>query len=181
MRFPMLDRYIGIAGLVIGILSFIAPYQWHNIPPIITSSTLYIAIALIGAAAGMFFTENISRPAPEDIAHDVSLFLQFSDLQTVPKEVRQTNVLSWYALFTDSIFVNTLDENKKPIGGFSVPPSWSIFVLFKKPASYRQMLAVGVRPESLKCAVPFSNDRYAIITATGDVTRATLDISTIPL
>jgi hypothetical protein len=33
----MLDRYVGIAGLVIGILAFIAPYRWPNMPQIITT------------------------------------------------------------------------------------------------------------------------------------------------
>lgn len=177
----MLDRYIGIAGLAIGILAFIAPYRWPNImPPIITTIGLYVAIALIGIAAGMFYNENFEHGKSRETTHDVSIFFQFSDDHTIPKEIRQTNVLSWYALYTESIYVEMTDDNKKPKGGFSVPPRWTIFLLFKKPATFRQMLAVCVGHESLKCAVQFSNDQYAIITAIGDVTRATLDISVIP-
>lgn len=176
----MLDRYVGISGLVIGILAFIAPYRWPEMSPTITTLGLYLAIFLIGAAAGMFFNEFFGRAKSEKPTHDINLFLQFSDDHTVPKEVKQTNVLSWYALFTESIYVDTLDVNKNSIGGFSVPPRWSVFVMFKNPATYRQMLATCNGAESLKCAVQFSNDRYAIITATGDVTRATLDISTVP-
>ena len=121
-----------------------------------------------------------SDPKSEETVNHAALFLQFADGQTVPKEIRQTNVLSWYALYTESIFVDTKDQNKKSVGGFSLPPRWNIFVLFKKPASYRQMLATCVGSESLKCAVAFSNDRYAIVTATGDIQRATLDISVVP-
>jgi len=144
-----------------------------------------VAIAFVSGLGVMWWWTGPVHPITsdaksEEAAHDVALFLQFTDGHTVPKEIRQTNVLSWYALYTESIYVDTKDKNNQSVGGFSVPPRWSVFVLFKRPASYRQMLATCLGSESLKCAVAFSNDRYAIVTATGDVTRATLDISMVP-
>jgi hypothetical protein len=56
----------------------------------------------------MFFNETFGNTKPEETTRDVALFLQFSDEHTVPKEIRQTNVLSWYALYTERIYVDTL-------------------------------------------------------------------------
>ena len=54
----MLDRYVGIAGLVLAILSLIAPYRWPKVPTSITTAGLYIAILLVGAAIGSFLTHR---------------------------------------------------------------------------------------------------------------------------
>ena len=174
----MLDRYVGIAGLVIGILAFIAPYRWPSMPPIITTIGLGIAVGLIGMASRHIHRPEFSDQSKSSVS-SVGLFLQFSDDHTVPTEIKQVNVRSWYALFTESIYVKTLDENQKETGGFSVPPRWSVFLLFKAPATYRQMLAKCVGPGNPKCAVQVSNDRYAIVAVTGDVTKSTVEITTL--
>lgn len=148
-------------------------------PPLLTTIALYAAILLIGMAAGIFLNEKRKRHPPEDTTNNVSLFLQFSDEHTIPKEIRQANIFSWYALYTESIYVDTLDQSNKSIGGFSVPPRWSVFILFKKPVVYRQMLAKCAGAKNPQCAVQFSNDRYAIITITGEVELATLDVSVV--
>jgi hypothetical protein len=110
---------------------------------------------------------------PAETTRDVSLFLQFSDSNTVPTEIRQTNVPFWRALYSPSASVK--DNKGKQL--FSVPPHWFIVLWFDKPAIYRQMLARCAGSDSLNCAVHESNDRFAIITIAGDVSLATLEVS----
>jgi hypothetical protein len=57
----MLDRYVGIASLVIGIIALVAPYRWPTIPPLFTTIGVGVAILLLGAAIGMFYSENVAR------------------------------------------------------------------------------------------------------------------------
>lgn len=57
---------------------------------------------------------------PPVIADSVYAFFQFFDLHTVPVERKSENILSWYALFTESIFVDTKDKDNISLGGFSV-------------------------------------------------------------
>ncbi len=171
---PLLILWCGFIAIVVLSCCLYYPFYPNLLAAAVIAFLTGVAVASwwIGPAHPSSFEIK-----PEEKTRDVALFLQFSDEHTIPKEIRQTNVLSWYALYTESIYVKTEDVNQKTVGGFSVPPRWSIFMLFNKPASYRQMLASCVGSESLKCAVQFSNDRYAIITATGDISRATLEIS----
>jgi hypothetical protein len=175
----LLDRYIGIAGLILGLLSLIAPYRWPKVPQAYTTAGLYLAILLVGLAVGSFISTKFGGQGKEP-AKDVSLFLQFSDDHTVPKEVRNTNVKSWYALYTQSIYVDALDVHNQKVGGFGVPPRWSIFILFSQPVEYRQMLASCAGPETMKCTVQYSGRDYAIVTIEGNVTKGTLDVSVTP-
>ncbi len=174
----------GSAEMMAHFSGLLSSKVWNFAP---FASMALSGVLLVGHQAGWIGVKQESAvmaphslTAPEDTTNNAALFLQFSDDQTVPREIRQTNILSWYALYTESIYVDTLNHEQKPIGGFSVPPRWTVFMLFKKPTIYRQMLAACVGHESLKCAVQFSNDRYAIITVIGSVTRATLDISVLP-
>jgi hypothetical protein len=174
----MWDRVIGVAGLVLGLVAFVAPYRWPSVPTWITTSVLCVAMILIGAAGTAVFRR--SPEASVAPVYDSSLFLQFSDGHTVPKGIKQKNVLSWYALFTESIYVDQLDADKKSLGGWQVPPRWSVFMLFKDPAVYKQMIATCSGPNNPKCQVAYSDSRYAIVTIVGDVSLATLDVSTLP-
>lgn len=175
----VLEVVIGFIGAVADIAIVVMMWREGNRPkPERRYWPWVIAIVAVTiVAAGPATYRLIS--SSEARASGASIFLQFSDQHTVPKEIRQTNIRSWYALYTESIYIQPLDQDNKPMpGGTSVPPRWSIFVLFETPANYRQMIATCTGGKSLNCAVQMSNDRYAIITAIGDVTGATLDVST---
>jgi hypothetical protein len=177
----MLDRAIGLLGLALALifgLWSLAPEGWPKMPAWLTLTGIAAGILLTGIAIGMLVGEYREANSGGATANGASLFLQFSDQATIPKEISQTNVSSWYALYTESIYVKTLDKDQNQIGGFEVPPRWNVFLLFKTPASYRQMIATCIGGSSLKCSVQYSNDKYAIISAVGDVTRATLEVST---
>ncbi len=164
---------VALASCVIGLVI----YQYFRTNLEMKSDLLASKNELITSLETKITSLPVSPGKTEEITHNIALFLQFSDGHTVPKEIRQSNVLSWYALYTESIYVDAKDKKNKSVGGFSVPPRWNIFVLFKQPVQYRQMFAVSTGSESLKSAVAFSNDRYAIVTVVGDVSRATLEVS----
>lgn len=168
-----------IAGLLVALWAFLPPPDMKPAP--LSLALLALGILGIGGAFYLYvekLSHHVAAPASSPV-HDIALFLQFSDDHTVPVEIRQTNVMSWYALYTESITVTLTDENKQPKEGFSVPPRWTVFLVFKDPATYRQMLAKCGGTNAPKCAVQFSNDRYAIVTLTGSVAGTTLDISTV--
>jgi hypothetical protein len=174
---PSLILWCGLMAIVTSAACLYYPFY----PNLIAAVAIAFGTGLIVAWWWIGPTNSVTPSVKvEEPMHDVSLFLQFSDGHTVPKEVRQTNILSWYALYTESIYVDAKDKKNKSVGGISVPPRWSVFVLFKQQVKYRQMLATCSGSESLKCAVAFSNDRYAILTAVGDVSRSTLEVSVIP-
>jgi hypothetical protein len=111
---------------------------------------------------------------------DVALFLQFSDVRSVPTEIRQTNVTYWRALFSPSAYLNGEDINKKTFHNEIVPPHWFLVMSFNRPAKYRQLIPKCLGSANLNCAILEANSRFAIVTISGDVTKATVEISAIP-
>lgn len=180
---------LGIAafGLALGTLGKDNPALFSWLPSTFTSVRWgYLPIVLFTLGSIILIIRAVSptvagKPPKADVANSAYAFLQFSDAHSVPVEKKTTNILSWYALFTESIYVDTQDANKKSLGGVSVPPRWSVFVLFEKPTQIRQMVATCKGPNNPTCAVQHVSDRYAIITVVGDVTLSTLEITTTPL
>jgi len=151
---------------------------WWGFAPL--AFVLLATVILVGREFEWFGRRS---PAPEQTSApqiiDTNLFLLFSDAHSVPIEKNPRNIRSWYALYTESIYVDTKDKDGNSLGGFSVPPRWSISILFDKPPIFRQLVATCRGPNNPKCDVNFSNVTYAIVTIVGDVTSSTLDISII--
>jgi hypothetical protein len=177
----MLDRGIGILGIALAIIFgawSLAPEGWPKMPTWIALLGVGIGILLVGLAAGLVIGEQRKPTDPgEPQIIETNLFLQFSDAHSVPVEKNPRNIRNWYALYTESIYVDTKDADGKSLGGFSVPPRWAVFMMFEKPPIFRQMVAICRGPNNPKCSVATSNTIYAVITIIGDVTGATLDVS----
>lgn len=143
----------------------------------------YAPLVLFLIGATLIGIRSLIPAAPNDLANagmtdTAHLFLQFSDQHTVPVEKAQTNILSWYALYTESIYVNFQNEKQEQVGSAAVPPRWTVFLLFEKRMHYRQMIAsCKGNGQQLKCDVAASTDRFAIITVVGDVTNATVELT----
>jgi hypothetical protein len=175
---------IAASGLALGAIGKDNPSLFAGLPSFFLNSRwAYVPIVLFVVGSAILAVRAVYPLASEQqspkIVQSVYAFLQFSDSHSIPVEKKTTNVLSWYALFTESIYVDTQDANKKSLGGFSVPPRWTVFVLFENLARFRQMIATCKGPNNPTCAVQFTNDRYAIISVVGDVTLSTLEITTI--
>ena len=127
--------------------------------------------------------------ALETRAASANIFFQFSDdaMGSTPREIRNTNIASWYAFHTESVYVYASSseeaariERQEPAKApnIAIPPHFVIFLLFEKPTNYRQMLAKCVGGRGMVCNVQISNDKYAVIDIIGYTPNATLDIST---
>ena len=179
----MLDRAIGLLGLALALifgLWSLAPEGWPKMPTWAVLLGVGVGILLVGLATGLVVGEQrkpIDTDEPQLI--ETNLFLQFSDAHSIPIEKNPRNIRNWYALYTESIYVDMKDAEHKSLGSFAVPPRWAIFMMFEKPPIFRQMVAVCRGPNNPTCTVSTSNASYAVISIAGDVTGATLDVSII--
>jgi hypothetical protein len=174
----VIDRAIGVLGIALALIFGLAPLTDFKLPIWLIYAGVGGGILLIGLAVGLIAgaqRKPSKATAPQII--ETNLFLQFSDSHSVPVEKNPRNIQSWYALYTESIYVGAKDIGGRMVGGFSVPPRWTIFIIFEKPPIFRQMVATCRGPNDPKCDVQTSNVTYAIITIIGDVTNATLDVS----
>lgn len=177
----MLDRGIGVLGIALAIIFGVwslAPEGWPKMPSWVSLLGVGIGILLVGLAGGLILGAQRKPANPnEPRLVETNLFLQFSDSHSIPVEKNPRNIQNWYALYTESIYVDTKDKDGKSLGGFSVPPRWAVFLIFETPPIFRQMVATCRGPNNPKCAVATANATYAVITIVGDVTNSTLDIS----
>jgi hypothetical protein len=177
----MLDRAIGLLGIALALifgLWSLAPEGWPKMPTWGALIGMGIGVLLVGLATGLVIGEQRKgSDSNEPQLVETNLFLQFSDSHSVPVEKNPRNISNWYALYTESIHVDTKDAEGKSLGGFSVPPRWAVFIMFEKPPIFRQMVAVCRGPNNPTCSVSTSNTTYVVISITGDVTGATLDVS----
>jgi hypothetical protein len=153
--------------------------QWPgariDVPLIGAVVTLAICLVLVG-----IYYKSSAQPtaSPESTTRETSLFLQFSNPKTYPVEKAQKNIRLWKVMYTPSVSANAEDDNKKPLQLFSMPSRWIIFVVFERPAIFRQMIAT-CRPNNITCNVQSADLVHAIITIDGDITAATLEISVV--
>jgi hypothetical protein len=174
----MLDRAIGIVGIALALIFGLVPLTDYKVPLWLTYTGVALGILLIGIAAGLIFggsRKRLDTREPEVI--ETNLFLQFSDSHTTPIEKNPRNISNWYALYTESVYVDAKDADGNSVGGFSVPPRWTVFLMFERPPKFRQMVATCLGPNQPKASVQTANSVYAIITILGDVTSATLEVS----
>jgi hypothetical protein len=177
----MIDRAIGIAGLALAIIFgawSMAPEGWPKMPSWASLAGVIFGVLLIGIAVGMFVSDqNGAPPSLEPSIIESGLFLQFTDNTSIPVAKYIKNIKFWYALYIQSIIVDTKDKNGISLGGFSVPPRWNVFIIFDKPPIIKQLLATCNGPNKPKCNVATANSAYAIVTIEGDVTDANIDVS----
>ena len=81
------------------------------------------------------------------------LRLQFYGGARIPTAIGTENVYYWYALFSPSIGIKFIDqagnEVTPPGGSPRYDPTWSIFVVLKEPAVFKQIVATFSNPELL--------------------------------
>jgi hypothetical protein len=174
----MLDRAIGIFGIALALIFGLAPLLDFKMPIWLTYAGVGLGILLSGLAVGLIMG---GYRKPHDLTEpqviETNLFLQFSDAHFASIEKSQRNIRAWYALYTESIYVDTKDKDGNSLGGFSVPPRWAVFILFERPPILRQLIAICLGPNTPKANVNISNAYFAVISIVGDVTSATLDVS----
>src|SRR5262245_50295935 len=94
--------------------AFFANSKWSFVP----AGLFIIGTAILLFRAFFIPGETARQPsvATQQMASSVYGFFQFSDSHSIPVEKKTTNVLSWYALFTESIYVDAKDVQNKSVG-----------------------------------------------------------------
>jgi hypothetical protein len=86
-------------------------------------------------------------------APKTELRLQFYGGTRIPTAIGMENVYYWYAQFSPSIGIKFRDkagnEITPPGGSPQYDPTWNIFVVFKEPAAFKQIVATFSNPELL--------------------------------
>jgi hypothetical protein len=180
-RSAMLDRVIGILGLALALIFGLLPLTDFKVPLWLIYAGVIVGVLLIGIAIGLLIgadRETVDTTTVPQLV-ETNLFLQFSDSHSVPIEKNPRNIKAWYALYTESVYVDAKDKDGNSLGGFGVPPRWSVFVLFEKPPIFRQMIATCIGPNQPKCELRTANTTYAVVTMLGDVTGSTFELSII--
>jgi hypothetical protein len=140
-----------------------------------TQAGMAFAILLIGVAAGLYFGDRRGDDLePKEIR--TSVRIQFYCNQTIPTEITRDNISSWYALWSPSATVIAKDAEGKEIERHLFPKNWNIFVIFKKPTKYRQLIVSFDSPGFPPYEVKQSGDLWAIINVSGDIPAGVLQV-----
>jgi hypothetical protein len=112
---------------------------------------------------------KISDIEPFDVP--ILLRLQFHGGQVPPTEIRSENVLVWYVVWNGEAVV----DFGLP-GGFRIPKSWTIFVAFDKPSTFRQMIVQPAIQDFPNYQIKWASTTHVVITTSGDIAAGVLDI-----
>jgi hypothetical protein len=180
----MSDYALGIVGIALTVIFgawSLAPEKYRKLPNWLYAIICGVGLLLFGLGLGMWVGGQESQAAPDLPALiETALFLEFADTTSVPNEKNVKNIKYWCAYHTGSISVNEQDITGKQIGGFSVPPQWIVFIIFERAPIIQQLLVTCTGLNKPKCDVQAANSAYAVVTAVGDMTNATLEISLAP-
>ena len=122
-------------------------------------------------------TNKKTKP-DEEMVNDLALFLQFTDDHSEPKEVTKNNIRYWRSVRSEGYHLDLpVDKKGKSLGIVNVPYRWWIFIVFDKPAKYRQMFVKCSNSERLQCSLGSHNQEHAIVWMIGDASQATLELS----
>ena len=176
----MFDRAIAIAGVAISLifgLWSLAPEGWPKVSPLVITVGVALGIFLIGIAIGLMVAHRPKdlESVPKQIV--TNLYLRFNEVRVIPIEQGKSNIRHWFALYTESINISTVDPFGRQFGGLSVPPRWAVFVIFDKKVEFRQLIASCRGQNPPKCDIQASHPEFAIVTITGNVEHVTLDIA----
>lgn len=154
------------------------PYWIHKMPTWISYAGVALGIFLIGWAVGLY---TGSKPESPEVGFlKTSLRIQFYGDQRIPTEIYSENVSNWYTVWSPSAIISARDAQGKEIERAIFPKTWTIFLLFKKPTRYRQLIvsfsSAGFPPYEVKQ----SDSRFAIITVSGDIPLGELEVNAKP-
>jgi hypothetical protein len=105
-----------------------------------------------------------------------SLRVQFYGDEKIPTEIHSENVSNWYAVWSPSAAIISKDAAGKEIERYVVPKTWVVFMLFKKPTKYRQLIVSFSGANFPTYEVKQSDSRFAIVTVSGDIRLGELEI-----
>ena len=173
----MLDRALAVAGIALTLTGFIVPYICPRLPSWTKASVLSVGVFLFGLALGLVIADRRNDDTPLEV--QTNLRLEFFADQRPPRELYQSNIGTWYAIWNPSAGISQIDNEGKEISRqVVVPKTWSLFLLFMKPVRYRQILLSASGGDIPNYEIKQSNAKFAIIQIYGDVPKGILEMNT---
>jgi hypothetical protein len=174
----MVDRILALIALAITVVAVIAPYRWPKMQRWVTDLGLGIGCLLLGFSICFLYIEFGGDNEPEIIR--TNMRIQFYGDERIPTEVYSENISNWYAVWSPSAIIRTLDANGKEVGYQIFPKTWSIFVLFERPVKYRQLIVLFSSSGFPSYEVKQQTQRFAIIAVSGNIPNGALEVYTQP-
>lgn len=179
----MWDRAIGIAGIGVGIITALGLVVWPHMPRTVAVGGLALGVGLVIFAAGM--VAGGARRQDVDVATSqpikTSLRLQFYGDNRIPALLLKENVYHWFALYSASREVTFLNDRQQALLTTGVPKTWTILMLFGRPALYSETRVLFSGEGSWPpYEVKSSTDRHVLVHFTADLPACELEIYLVP-
>ncbi len=121
---------------------------------------------------------NSTKNAVDAKPIPTSVRLQFHPNSIIPTSVHVENIWYWYTL-CNMFTANEAPTKKNPSGNKITLKICSVFIVFDKPVSVKQILVDGNGAVLPLVEVKNSGPRHAVITISGDVGSAIIDFKVV--
>jgi hypothetical protein len=167
----MLDRAIGIIGLVLAVFFGLAPYAGLKMPTWAAQAGIAVGILLLGLAAGLIIADR-RNPEAETLADTADLQIHiYADTRT-PTRLSYSNIWRWY--YMKQVLVqlspDTGAEQRRNLTA-------TLFLTFDTPVKIGTLEVSSPDIQLPLHEVKDFNNRSAVIFFGGDVPEGTLNVS----
>ncbi len=163
---------VALAWGLSNIGSQLSPQRWRSRTlPLITVVCMCLAVASISWLVTRAIDVQTSASRIRTL-----LRVRFSGKLEAPVELESDNIESWYTLWTPSALVSFKDTHQTQQPLVRVPTNWAVFVIFKKPSTYRQLNVSFSSTGFPMWEVKAAHTAYAIINVSGDIPAGDLEI-----
>ena len=167
----MFDRAIGIAGLAIGIIFGLFPYLAPDVPRWVALGGIGVGILLLGISVGLIFGRG-SRHRRHTVDKALLRLHVYGD-NRFPDRLAAENIFRWY-------YLGLMITAAAPDGTTQKMIFPTFFVSFEPDV---KITTLQVRSPDMTLPpheVKEFNQRYAIITFTGNIAEGTLEFTVSP-
>jgi hypothetical protein len=169
----MLDRGIGIAGLALGLIFGVLQYFLPQLPTWIPITGIGAGVFLLGLSVGLVVSDRRNIGTIREPADRATLRLHVYGDNRTPDRITAENIFRWYYLKSMLVVVSTNGEQR-------VAALYTLFITFDPEV---RITTLQVRSPDIQLPpheVKEFNQRYAIITFSGDIPEGTLEVAVIP-
>lgn len=170
----MFDRSIGVAGLALSLLFWVAPSFWPQLPAWAASAGLMGGVFLLGASAALLIAHKSNTKSHQFVKTATLRLHVFSD-HRVPEALQAENVFRWYYLRQALVMLS--NDGQEQVRH----PITTLFISFEPEVV---VSTLKVRSPNLQLPpheVKEFNHRFAIIVFGGELNEGTLEIAVEPL
>jgi hypothetical protein len=161
-------------------ISWLSKLNFRFLPAIlVVAATVILSIKAFMPNTQSEYTKNaISLMKTTDTDTELRIRVD-ENLGAAPVEISHKNVFAWYAVWSPVILMQEKDKKGNITGHFQTPRMWTIFVIFDRPISYRQIILGSENQKIPPYEIKTSSPVYAAIIVNGDLPPGTLTIRAI--